>query len=326
MKFKSCEWALSHLVINSKDINYCCASFDKRLTYLEEYDGHLIDIDDYLKRRSDYIEMCKKGDYPEACKECPSLEERNWDEAPGFDDISVSNRTKCSCNCIYCIISGGGKTDIKSELNTRPVWDIKPVLEDLRSKNMIKPGCHFIIGGGECAEYPDGELEWLIYFSLAVDGYIELLSAGIVYSKAIEKVLATGHSQLKVSVDAGTKETYEKVKRVKGYDRVWDNLKNYIKAAKQNPEANVVIKYVIIPGVNDNLKDAKTFIKKCSAIGCESIEINMEFFWMSENHDKPISKELKQTLEYFNNFTNKNLVFSSNINSHIKDWLKQNLN
>ncbi len=325
MKFKSCEWALSHLVINSRDINYCCSSFDKKLTYLEEYNGHLIDVDDYLQRRSNYIEMCKKGEFPEACVECPTLEEREWDESPGFVNISVSNRTKCSCNCTYCIISGGGKADIKAELNSRAVWDVKPVLNDLRKKNMIKPNCHFIIGGGECAEYPAGELEWLIYFSLVTNGFIELLSAGIVYSDAIEKVLAAGHSQLKVSVDAGTKETYEKIKRVKGYDRVWKNLQKYIKAAKDNPQANVVIKYVIIPGVNDNLKDVKTFVKKCLEIGCKTIEVNMEFFWMSENHDKPISKELKQTLEYFSKYADKYVVFSSNINSNIKKWLKQNL-
>lgn len=326
MKFKSCEWALSHLVINSKDINYCCASFDKRLTYLEKYEGHLIDVEDYIKRREAYIEMCKSGNFPQECKDCPTLEERQWDETPGFIDISVSNRTKCSCNCTYCIISNGGDLNIKRELNTRPVWDVKPVLEDLRNKNMIKPGCHFIIGGGECAEYPQGELEWLIYYAMSVQGSIELLSSGIIYSDAIAKVLSSGISQLKVSVDAGIKQTYEKIKRVKAYDKVWTNLRNYIKAARLNPNANVVIKYVIIPEVNDNEKDIKTFIKKCRKIGAKAIEINMEFFWMNENHNKPISNNLQNTLLYFSTLPKEyNVYFSSNISSHIKNWLQNNL-
>ena len=48
MKFKCCEWALYHLVINSDDLTYCCASFDKKLTFKESYHGELIDVDEYI--------------------------------------------------------------------------------------------------------------------------------------------------------------------------------------------------------------------------------------------------------------------------------------
>ncbi len=326
MQFKCCEWALYHLVINSTDLTYCCQSFDKKLTFMENYNGELIDIDKYIKDRQEYIERCKRGDYPKVCATCPTLEERNWDETPGFIDVSVSNRTKCSCDCIYCIISGGGNSEIKKELNTRKVWDIKPVLSALRDKNMFKYGCHFIIGGGECAEYPDGELKWLIDFVSSIHGSIEFLSAGISYSKDIERALKTEKAKLKVSVDAGTKKTYEKIKRVKGFDNVWKNLKNYIKAEKKNPNAQVTIKYIIIPNVNDNLKEAREFIKRAFRIGCKSIEINVEFFWMNENFDKPVSNQLKEVLQYFDSLKDKNVYFSSNINSHITNWLKDNLN
>ncbi len=325
MIFKCCEWALAHLVINSEDLTYCCQSFDKKLTFMENYHGELIDVDKYINDRKIYIERCKKGDFPLQCKDCPTLEERNWDETPGFIDVSVSNRTKCSCDCTYCIISGGGNPEIKKELNTRSVWDVKPVLTSLKNKNMFKPGCHFIIGGGECAEYPDGELKWLIDFVFSINGSIEFLSAGITYSDDITKALEHGETKLKVSVDAGTKKTYEQIKRVKGFDNVWKNLKKYIKAEKRNTDSLVTIKYIIIPGINDNLKEAKEFIKRALNIGCKSIEINVEFFWMNENFDKPVSENLKEVLKYFNSLKNKNVYFSSNINSHIKSWLEGNL-
>jgi len=323
MKFKCCEWALSHLVINADDLTYCCASFDKKLTFMENYHGEPVDIDKYLSDREKYIEKCKKGDYPEVCKDCPTLEERDWDETPGFIDVSVSNRTKCSCDCIYCIISGGGKAEIKKDLNTRTVYDIKPVLNQFKEKNLFKPHCHFIIGGGECAEYPKGELKWLIDFAFSQQGSIEFLSAGITYSKDIEQALKDGETKLKVSVDAGTKKVYEQVKRVKGYDSVWKNLGKYIKAGKNNPNALVTVKYIIIPGVNDNIKEAKEFIKKCNKIKCTSIEINVEFFWMNENFDKPISDNLKEVLLFFRQ--QKYVCFSSNISTHIRNWLEKNL-
>ena len=127
-------------------------------------------------------------------------------------------------------------------------------------------------------------------------------------------------------MDAGYKKTWEKIKRVKGFDNVWNNLKKYIKAEKKNPNAHVTIKYIIIPGINDNIKEVKEFIKRALKIGCKSIEINVEFFWMNENFDKPISAQLKEVLKYFKSLQDKNVYFSGNINSHIKNWLSDNLN
>lgn len=324
MKFKCCEWALSHLVINADDLTYCCASFDKKLTFLENYHGEPVNIQKYLSDRENYIERCKNGDYPEVCRDCPTLEEREWDETPGFIDVSVSNRTKCSCNCIYCIISDGGKEEIKKDLNTREIYDVKPVLNQFKENNLFKQGCHFIIGGGECAEYPKEELKYLVDFVFSINGSIEFLSAGIIYSDEIKKALERGETKLKVSVDAGTKKIYEQVKRVKGYDAVWKNLSKYIKAEKKNPKAEVTIKYIIIPGINDNIKEAKEFIKKCNKVGCKKIEINVEFFWMNENYNKPISNNLRETLQFFQE--QKNVCFSSNICTHVRNWLDKNLN
>ncbi|MBQ8887518.1 MAG: radical SAM protein [Candidatus Gastranaerophilales bacterium] len=323
MKFKCCEWALAHLVINSDDLTYCCASFDKKLTFKENYHGELIDIDEYIKNRELFIEQCKQGNFPEVCKDCPTLEERDWDETPGFIDVSVSNRTKCSCNCTYCIISSGGREDVKKDLNTRQTYDVRPLLNQFREKNMFKPNCHFIIGGGECAEYPKGELKWLVDFVFEQKGSIEFLSAGIKFSDDIKNALRKGKSKLKVSVDAGTKKVYEQVKRVKGYDAVWKNLKKYIEASKKNPNAEVTIKYIIIPNVNDNMTEATEFIKRCNKIGCTRIEVNVEFFWMNENWDKPISDNLREVLLYFQ--SQSNLCFSSNISSHVRNWLEKNL-
>lgn len=323
MKFKCCEWALYHLVINADDLTYCCASFDKKLTFKENYQGELIDVDDYIENRKKFIEQCKQGNFPEVCRDCPTLIEKDWDETPGFIDVSVSNRTKCSCDCIYCIISGGGKSEIKKDLNTRKTYDVRPLLNQLKDKNMFKTGCHFIIGGGECAEYPKGELKWLVDFVFSQNGSIEFLSAGITYSDDIAQALKYGEAKLKVSVDAGTKKIYEQIKRVKGYDAVWKNLKKYIDSSRKNPNAEVTIKYIIIPGINDNIKEAKEFIKRCRKVKCERIEINVEFFWMNENYDKPISDSLKEVLVFFQQ--QPNLCFSSNISTHIRKWLEKNL-
>ena len=65
---------------------------------------------------------------------------------------------------------------------------------------MVMDNCQFVIGGGECSEYPEGELEYLVYFSMMTNAYIILLSSGFFYSKAIENALASSKAQLKISV------------------------------------------------------------------------------------------------------------------------------
>lgn len=326
MKFKCCESILSHLVINPNDIQFCCSTFDKKLILWDKYDGSLIDINDYIEKRNTYIKNCKSGNIPEICLECPFLQEKEWDESLGFKDISASNRTKCSCNCTYCIISVGGDAEIKKSLNSFEPYDIKPVLEHLRKNNMIKPGCNLVIGGGDCSEYPKGELEWLVYFASITKCFLTLLSSGIFYSKAIEQALTAENCELKVSVDAGAKAVYEKIKRVKAFDKVWENLAKYIKSSEKNPQSNVIIKYIIIPGVNDTMEEAKAFLDKCTEVKCKNISINMEFYWMNENFDKPLSENLKNTLLYFHNVAEKyNISFDGNISSHIKKFICSNI-
>ena len=55
----------------------------------------------------------------------------------------------------------------------------------------------------------------------------------------------------------------------------------------------------------------------------EKVEINVEFFWMNENYEKAISDNLKEVLMFFQE--QPNLCFSSNISTHVANWLRKNL-
>ena len=60
-------------------------------------------------------------------------------------------------------------------------------------------------------------------------------------------------------------QMYEKIKRVKAFDRVWENMAKYAAAGVQDKHVNkgyVILKYIIIPGVNDNLSELKKFAQK----------------------------------------------------------------
>lgn len=319
MSYKCCDALLHKLAINPDNINFCCSPYDNKLQYLNNYNGELIDIEDYKKRRAYYHEMFKSGNIPEPCRNCSYVEDKEWDDQIGFKFISISSRTKCSCNCYYCVQSKGNP-DVKNWLNTREAWDVKPVIKALYDDNLILKDCVYIIGGGEPTEFPEGELEYLAYIGLLTESQIVFLSNAIIYSDSIAKTISVASCELKVSVDAGTKETFEKIKGVKAFDLVWTNLEKYSNAVKNNPKGRVQIKYIIIPGVNDSMNEIESFIKRCFKVGCKHIEIAIEYDWYGENKDKPISDELKTAIKYFKSLQSKGVFFGD---AH--DWFEEQL-
>lgn len=304
MKFLCCKTLFNDLIFHPDVVAFCCAKVVDELLCFKDYDGSVITKEQYLIARNKYVDNFKKGIIPDVCKKCHNLEEKEWDESVGFNILSLAYKTKCSiCDCFYCTLSKGD-AQRKKEVNSIKTYDIRPILENLRNENMILPGCAISVSGGECCEYPDGELEYMTHFAQVNDCVIEYLTSAIKYSDCIASALATIPSKIIVSVDSGTKEMYEKIKRVKAYDVVWKNLKKYIEVSKNNPNANIFVKYIIIPGVNDSVDEAQAFIEKCKSINVKKMLIDMEFSFLAENQYNKADGSLKETINYFYKMSN----------------------
>ena len=183
--YKCCNALLHKIAINPDNINFCCSPYDNKLQYLNNYNGELINIEDYIQKRSYYLEQFKAGCIPTPCQNCSYCEERDdWDEEIGFEFISISSRTQCNCDCIYCVQSKGDP-EVKKYLNERKCWDVRPVIKELYNYNLIKKDCVYIIGGGEPTVFPEGELEYLAYIGFLTQSNIVFLSNGIIYNKSI---------------------------------------------------------------------------------------------------------------------------------------------
>lgn len=72
------------------------------------------------------------------------------------------------------------------------------------------------------------------------------------------------------SVDAGTVETFRKVKGVDGFDRVCENLREY---AKHGP---VILKYILLDGINHTDQDLKGFFKLADEVAVR-VELTRDF-------------------------------------------------
>ena len=283
MKYKSCAYIEQGMIFQPDALQPCCCDPKRNVTlfWKNPYNGELLDIDEYLRKRAELIEIFKSGKTPEQCENCFHIEERDWPETPQIRNITISNHTKCSCKCIYCMF-----TKDKEYHNNRKTYNIFPIFEQLTNAGLIK-NATVGVAGGECCEYEPGELEGLLGLLQKSNSRAFLFSSGIIFSECIKDALSKRIADLNISVDSGTKKTYEKIKQVKAFDVVWKNIENYI--GKTN-SSQVHLKYILIPGINDNLKEIKAFVKKCNEVGCTSIWIDIEYNWWNENSKKPIPK------------------------------------
>lgn len=302
MKFKCCENLLHTL--NFQYVGLLACGF----TFWGDYYGEIFSIEDYKKARDKYVAKFKSGDIPKLCTTCGILTEREWDESIGLSGCEITNRPRCSvCDCIYCIATDAD-AEKKKYFNNYEPYDIKPALLNLRNNNVFLPNCRFDINGGEIAEYPEEELQWFVYIAMKQKSPLSFLSSGIVFSQTLHDALRLLDTDLMISVDAGTEKTYEKIKRVKNkFNNVWSNLDKYIKSANNNPNSKVSIKYIIIPGINDNVNEAQAFVKKCLEVNCKNIVVSMELHFKRNNYHEKVSGHLRETMEYFSNLVIENV-------------------
>ena len=302
MRYKSCKEVESsiHFILNT--VTFCCNCGNVGdMVYRENYNGELIDYDDFMSVRNRFRERFINDTLPERCRTCASLRENDWSDDFKLNYICVAHRSKCSCNCFYCNF-----TPEKQYWNTREVYNIAPVFN--RVLNTFPLEYNFMVNlvGGECSEYPREELDGIIDETIKHDGVLQFTTSGMFYNDKIAEVLRLSKGDMSVSPDSGTKETYERIKRVKYFDSVWENIKRYSEiATTERLPYPIRIKYIIIPGINDNKAEFKAFIEKCMALKNTMIEISVEYKWFEQNADKPLTQEMIDFLGYIQSFEDK---------------------
>lgn len=124
---------------------------------------------------------------------------------------------------------------------------------------------------------------------------IRINTSGIKYSKSIERGLKQGKISVVISTDAGYRETYEKIKGVKTYDVVMRNISEYAKAA--NNGKLLMVKYIVIPGVNDNYREIDKWFEEVIKSGAKGTSVSVEQSWFQKNMNN-YNPDINEKIEY----------------------------
>ena len=287
MEPKYCYYLSSCINFSITGLSFCNKLWAEWENY--KYNQNFLDV--FLQRRETVINNMKQGIVPDHCLNCMYLENLN--------NKNINNKLKfiecyhwdqCNCACFYC--SNRDTTQLKI---TNPgfkkvdgVINLLAALKELKKRNLLDNETRLSTVGGECTilkEFPD-----IIKFVIKNNYAIDILSNGILYEKYISKALkANKKSFLSISLDSGTRRTFIQIKQVDKFNDVVKNLKRYVKETKENSN-QIMVKYIILKGVNDNKQEIDKFFEVCTDIGITNYFPAIEFCHSvkkTENTDIP---------------------------------------
>lgn len=267
----SCEFLNNQITFYPNCIDTCCSGFTSpRL--LEIKDGK-IDFDLIINNKRKFIDNFKNGNPLPKCLQCYNLAEYDASlPVSKFSSIWVNHFTCCNCACIYCV------RDFyldKKEKQSKPKYELLPIIQEMYKRDLISKE-HLNV------EFQGGDIGCLKEFTNLIKLFEKnsnteyvINTNNIVYHPVLEKLFSENRVKMSVALDAGSRESYYKIKRVDKFNKVIENLKRYIKHSKNPPY--IMAKYIILKGINDNLKEIFSFINVIRDIGIKHIVVSIDY-------------------------------------------------
>lgn len=308
-----CDEINDRLHFFNRKITYCSIgnTSNNRLcpVLVDDFTGQELDYKKLLNKINADKESFRQGKILESCKKCQRLKMDKWGtKRTPFKLVQFSDWSLCNSNCVYCnswkntILKDGEYLTQSGNPDTYPII---PII-----KNMIKIG---LITKDTSVNFAGGEPTLYFQFSEAIKLLLdygtrrmEVYSNIINYSREIEEGLSLGVIELTVSIDAGSKKIHEVVKGVDSYDKVWENLSKYVKAASPNFIDNIISKFVLVPDINDSFEEIEEWVKKSKDIGIKKLILNADNR-IHENStlSEDLVKKLKELTSFFLELTEK---------------------
>ncbi|MCI8649110.1 MAG: radical SAM protein [Anaerotruncus sp.] len=212
----------------------------------------------------------------------------------------------CNFDCMYCHSNARIAKSIDYKTPKLP-----EILAYLKEHDMLAEDYGINIAPGEPTVHPEKE-----QLFGAMDCYSNVVNTNLaVFNEQLFRLTAENFTKLVVSIDSGTPETFEKVKGRDYLGRVCENLKRYSAAGF----GVIVLKYVFIPGVNDNEKDVDGFAQICLETGCLIGNISYDY-----NAPLPIPERTVAMMKRLrDNFQRLHLLCTSNIVYSASDYVKE---
>lgn len=177
----------------------------------------------------------------------------------------------CQCKCIYCNVhsSESGKFDKKK--HSEYYENLFALLEYARKEGLIAKDVMWQVSSGEITIHPYRDR---IIDLIQNDKACFYTNAFIYDEKIAANLKANPNSSINLSIDAGTPNTWLKIKGVNNFEAVMMNLVNYHNNSSR--PGQITLKYIILPGINDNVEDYNSVIEIMKILECKHLTLSRD--------------------------------------------------
>ncbi|MCL2399092.1 MAG: radical SAM protein, partial [Defluviitaleaceae bacterium] len=252
-KVTCCTKLLHNITFIGGKIGFCCASSSNFNTsrpsfpYLDTSEKTIVDV---LKKRKTIIRELTKGEkltIAKPCENCSKLTSENY--LFGLKEIKSINiscyPSICQARCFFCSVYKNPRNNYEASKDSNYPKMIAEMLRWLNVNDHITNRCSFTVAPAEITIMPHKDF----LLETISKNKARFFTNGFVFDNKIAQSMKDRKSIIQISIDAGTRKTFQKIKGLDMYEKVVNNLLEYRKYG------DIDLKYVIIPGVNDNDED-----------------------------------------------------------------------
>ena len=158
--------------------------------------------------------------------------------------INIANDSVCNLNCPSCRNKPLVKNSVKKAI------EIEACKHALQESSWLEKADNLILGGGGETFYSQYYKD-ILYGGTQKRDSITIMTNGILFSPAVwEKIEGKyEHVSFMVSIDAASKETYEKVRRGGNYERLMKNME-FLSILRRDKKVDRVIVNMIVQRAN----------------------------------------------------------------------------
>lgn len=307
-----CRYLSHGLYIHYDCFRHCHLSIhspnERNNNYIIKYTGpkDKVNWDEVFSIKNKLVQEMREGIIPPFCQGCHWIEEFDETSKEQFlsdldnyiDMIWIGHSNECNANCIYCF----SYKEIEKHKTVKG-YDIFPLFKELIDKKIYNleknPYAHVSFAMGEPTILKKFD-DIIKIFVKGGNKYFALYTNGIHFSKMTAEVLAQKDVEIKViiSLDAGSREVFKKVKKTDKFDTVCKNIKKYALAAQKSHAEHLGIKYIIIPNINDNKEEIDKWLNLCiNELHVKYLIADIEEKWFV-NHNGDVPEYVKDLLRY----------------------------
>ena len=305
-KFKKKEYLNCDLMKHSlhffqDEIRTCCANAKGPILY-PNYNGENVNWDKVFKIRQNYVKGINSfvgKSVPSECDNCYKTRismstQKVSDFKNIVEKVYIQNNMSCNAKCCYCTFYDEEKTFR---------YKVVPLIKSLIEKGILSKKAYIFLSGGEITLSPEFEelLELLISH---LDGRnIDIATSGIKYSQAIENAFVNSKLNMLLSLDSGSRETYQKIKGVDAFDIVISNLKSYTDKT-DFAKKNITLKYIIVDELNDNIEEISKFFDVVKTLEIQNVRLDVDSRKYTLNNSTIVPAHYSLLYDFFKNKTN----------------------